>query len=94
MGYKAAKAEVLADLLAGTSQHEIRDSIDEKNKLLTGEITAAEVITLIKRSSGSDDSCSPHHRDKSISVHVIRQERWYIKFYFLNPGTMFISVHE
>lgn len=94
MGYKAAKSRVIQDLLEGNFQHEARATIDVKNKLLTGAITAVAVAELVKRSNGSEHSCSPHHFDPSVEVHVIATSGWYIKFYFLNPHTMFISVHQ
>lgn len=28
-----------------------------------------------------------------ITVHVLKTTGWYIKFYFLDPSTVFISVH-
>jgi hypothetical protein len=94
MGYKAVRSRVIRDLLEGNFQHEARTNIDVKNKLLTGEITAIAVAELVKRSNGSEHSCSPHHFDSSIEVHVIATGGWYIKFYFLDPHTMFISVHQ
>jgi hypothetical protein len=94
MGYKAAKSRVIKDLLDGNFQHEARTTIDVKNKLLTGEITAVAVAELVKKSNGTEHSCSPHHFDPSIEVHVLATGGWYIKFYFLDPRTMFISVHQ
>ena len=94
MGYNDAKRRVIADLNAGAFQHEARDGIDVKNKLAGGEVTAADVCRFVKRSRGTGYSCSPHHADKAIDVHVIVSVGWYIKFYFVDPDTMFISVHE
>lgn len=94
MGYKAAKSRVIKDLLEGNFQHEARATIDVKNKLLTGEITAIAVAELVKRSNGTEHSSSPHHFDPTVDVHVIATAGWYIKFYFLDPQTMFISVHQ
>lgn len=78
----------------GSYQHEARNDIDVKNELLTAVVTAVEVAAIIRRSNGRDHSMSPHHSDHSTTVHVIRREGWYIKFYFVDPDTWFISVHR
>ncbi len=31
---------------------------------------------------------------KNVECHVIKAQGWYIKFYFLDPATFFISVHQ
>jgi hypothetical protein len=94
-GFKLAKRKVIAALLNGTFQHETtRASITTKNLLFMGQVTPAEVCALLKRSNGKDHSASPHHLEPSIEVHVIQREGWYVKFYFLDPATIFISVHQ
>lgn len=94
-GFKTAKQKVIAALRNGTYQHEVsRAGIATKNLLLTGQVTAGDICDLIERSRGQDHSSSPHHNDRSILVHVIRREGWYVKFYFLDPDTIFISVHR
>ncbi len=95
MGFTEVKDTVINALAAGTYDHEPRaGAIDEKNKLATGEVTPEFVANLIKRSTGADYSCSPHHKAQDIEVHVITKNGWYVKFYFLEPDTVFISVHE
>lgn len=93
-GYKEAKRKVLAALASGSYLHEARNQVDVKNKLATGEVSAQEVAELIKKSTGEDHSKSSHHADRSITVHVIARRGWYIKFYFVDPDTWFISVHQ
>lgn len=93
-GFREAKRRVLKALVEGTFQHEARSAIDVKNGLLTGAVTAAEVIAVIGRCNGTHHTASPHHADPSVQVHVLRRERWYIKFYFLDEDTVFISVHR
>lgn len=94
-GFRAAKRKVMDALLNGTYQHETnRLGIATKNLLSTGAVTAKEIRDLIERSRGQDHMISPHHTDGSIFVHVIRREGWYVKFYFLEPDTIFISVHR
>jgi len=93
-GFKAAKRKVIDALRNGTYQHEAnRSEIATKNLLSTGQVTAGDICDLIMRSKGQDHSSSPHHNDGSILVHVIQREGWYVKFYFLDPETIFISVH-
>jgi hypothetical protein len=95
MGFTKVKNTVIKALSAGTYNHELRAGrIDEKNKLATGEVTPAFVANLIKRSTGANYSCSPHHKAPAIEVHVITKNDWYVKFYFLEPDTVFISVHQ
>ena len=93
-GFKKAKHDVIAALEAGDYQHASRGSIDVKNLLATGEISAQEVISIIKKCSGTQHSCSPHHSVPSIEVHVLKTGTWYIKFYFIDPSAWFISVHR
>ena len=95
VGYTEAKRAVIKALVMGRFSHEARaGGIDQKNKLLTGEVTAQFVANIIRRSTGADHSSSPHHRDPNTEVHVIKKNGWYVKFYFLEPDTLFISVHE
>lgn len=60
-GFRAAKRKVIAALTSGSFLHEARNAIDAKNKLATGEISAATVAGLIKASTGRDHSRSSHH---------------------------------
>ncbi len=95
MGYTEVKDTVIKALGAGSYSHEPRAGvIDEKNKLATGEVTPEFVANLIKRSTGADYSCSPHHKAPAIEVHIIEKNGWYVKFYILEPDTVFISVHQ
>ena len=94
LGFKGAQRRVLLSLASGSFQHEARGAVEVKNKLATGEVTPAEVAALIRRATGNDHSMSPHHAAPSITVHVIAREGWYVKFYFVDPDTWFISVHQ
>lgn len=91
--FKVVKKAVMEALKAGAYQHEARSSIDVKNLLATGEVSAAEVMTLLGKSRGTEHQCSLHHFDSRITVHVIKTGGWYLKFYFIEPDTWFISVH-
>ena len=98
MGYRQAKRQVLQCLGEGSVEHELdRGEIDIKNLLSTGGVTAKQVADAIGRSSGKEYKCSPHHFDEDIEVHIIRTQHsdrtWYIKWYFISPNIVFISVH-
>ena len=93
-GFREARRRVLRALADGTWLHEARGAIDVKNGLATGAVTAAEVAAIVGRCNGTHHSASPHHADASVEVHVLRRDGWYIKFYFLDEDTVFISVHR
>ena len=98
MGFKDAKRQVIECLEKGLVSHEVRNDIDVKNLLAIGRVTLAEVAGIIGRSRGDGYSSSPHHFDSSISVHVVKtrhlKQDWYIKWYFVEPNSVFISVHH
>lgn len=93
-GFKAAKKAAIEALISGNYQHEARNAIEVKNLLATGEVSAEFVAGILRKSRGTEHSCSPHHAVSRIEVHVIRSSGWYIKFYFIDPDTFFISVHQ
>jgi hypothetical protein len=94
LGFKEAKSAVLKALAEGAYTHEARGDIDIKNDLAMGNVTAEQVANVIRRSKGFDHQMSPHHRDSSIVVHTITKDDWYMKFYFIEPDAVFISVHK
>lgn len=98
MGFKDVKAGVLACLNEGAVLHAERSNIDIKNLLAAGAVTLDDVAAVIARASGKDYRCSPHHTVASVDVHVIKTRfggvDWYIKWYFLEPDSVFISVHH
>lgn len=94
MGFRDAKAKVLKALSEGAYQHEARDAIDVKNELAMGTVSATDIAATIKSCNGKNHSMSPHHSDSAVEVHVLRKQGWYIKFYFLDDDTVFISVHK
>ena len=95
MGFKAIKLKVLVALQTGNYQHQARSgAIDEKNLLQSGDVTAQEVIGFLGNCASHHHRSSPHHQIPGIEVHIIRKDAWYVKFYFLDPDTFFISVHQ
>ena len=97
MGFKDAKRQVIECLNNGLVSHEQRNNINVKNLLAVGQVTLDEVANIIGTSKGDSYSYSPHHFDSSITVHVVKTKRagqnWYIKWYFVEPNSVFISVH-
>lgn len=98
MGFRNAKKQVLECLDNGHIQHVLeRSNIDVKNRLATGEVSAEQIANIIGRARGSHYESSLHHFDESIEVHIITirhgGQRWYIKWYYLEPDVVFISVH-
>ena len=98
MGFKDAKKQLLECLVEGNILHQARNNIDVKNLLETGQISVEVVTDIVKRARGNDYECSPHHMIKSIDVHIIKttyqNESWYIKWYYIEPNSIFISVHN
>ena len=98
MGFKQVKAEVIDCLNSGRIRHEERGDINIKNLLATGAVSPEQVAALIGKARGGDYKCGPHHFDQNIPVHTVKVRDadvdWYIKWYFVEPNTMFISVHD
>ena len=92
LGFTAAKRKLLQALAEGDYQHEARARIDVKNALAMGTVSAEQVAGIVRRATGAEHSSSPHHGDALITVHLLKTSGWYIKFYFLDPSTVFISV--
>lgn len=98
MGFRAVKARILKCLERGEVSHEQRGDIDVKNLLAIGEVSLSDVAKIIARARGDSYSTSPHHMVPSIDVHVIKarhgSQDWYIKWYFVDPSAVFMSVHH
>lgn len=98
MGFKQIKRQVIECLTEGLVSHELRNRIEVKNLLATGQVTLDDVVSIIKKAKGTDYSTSLHHLDSSIEVHVVKvrlsNKNWYIKWYFVEPNAIFISVHH
>lgn len=98
MAFREVKSRVIECLNNGCVLHEERNNIDVKNLLSTGAISISQVTAIIGRARGTSYSCSSHHYDAKIDVHIIKTtysgQHWYIKWYFTEPDCVFISVHE
>ena len=98
VGFKEVKKKVISCLNSGYVSHQERSDIDVKNLLSTGKVTLGDVAAIIGSSRGDDYSSSPHHFDDSVDVHIIKTTHagkdWYVKWYFVDPSSVFISVHN
>lgn len=94
IGFKEAKGCLIQALREGTFLHEARGQIETKNLLQVGLVTPDDLIELVKRCGGQHHECSPHHSVTGVDVHILRRDGWYVKFYFVDPDTIFISVHQ
>jgi hypothetical protein len=99
VGLKEVKAKAITCLESGQVQHETERSgdIDKKNLLVTAQVTLDEIKDLINSTKGTQHEVSPHHMESLVEVHTLKPikkgTKWYIKFYFLEPDLIFISVH-
>lgn len=93
-GFNEVKKAAILALESGNFQHEARHGIEVKNLLQTGNVVPDEAVRIIKRCGGANYSISSHRLDSSIDVHIIKSSTWYVKFYFLDPMTVFISLHQ
>jgi len=94
IGFKEAKQRLITALRGERYRHAARKAVQSKNLLQTGEITPDALCEIVMRCQGQDYQSSRHHRDKNVEVHILRRDGWYIKFYFVDPVTIFISVHK
>ncbi|WP_336334823.1 hypothetical protein [Pseudomonas putida] len=94
IGFREAQRAVIAALETGEYQHVSRGNIDVKNLLATGEVSASELAAVVRSCRGIHHASGPHHAVAAIEVHVLKREGWYIKFFFIEPDTWFISVHQ
>jgi len=98
MGFKDIKQQVIDCLNKGLVSHEQRNDINIKNLLAIGQVTLDQTADALRRSRGDSYSTSPHHLDTSVDVHIVKTrhsgKEWYIKWYFVEPNSVFISVHH
>ncbi len=98
MRFQEVRSKVIQSLVHGTYFTEARADREVKNWLYSNRVSEAEVVEMIKACTGRDHEASPHHKDAKIVVHILKPQGrfrgWYLKFYFVDPDTVFISVHR
>lgn len=96
--FSEARHLVIQALLSGTYQHEERADQITRNLLFAGSVSADEVVDMMKLCRGRHHETDTHHQDASVETHIFKPVvagvAWYIKVYFEDPDTIFISVHE
>jgi hypothetical protein len=94
IGFKEAKRRAIEALRNKTYQVEGRREIETKNLLYSKVVSEEDIIDVISKCRGQDHEMRPHDMAKTVDVHILLKDGWYIKFYFLDPETFFISVHR
>lgn len=94
IGFREAKQRAIEALRNKTYQIAERREIETKNLLYGNSISEEYVIEIISKCRGQDHEMRPHDMVKTVDVHIFRKDGWYIKFYFLDPETFFLSVHR
>jgi hypothetical protein len=101
MGFHEAVRLTIEALRDGRFQHEPRPLASGKNLLASGDLSADDVIRLIRRCRGTHYETSDHHADPTQEVNIFKPSsggiRWYIKSYLVETDgitAFFISVHE
>jgi hypothetical protein len=98
VGFKEIRAVLIYCLKNGLYDHEFREDMETRNCLFNGTVSVAEVIDMVLACSGGDLESSPLHGNSKVVAHVLKPKGlysgWYIKFYYVDPNTIFISVHK
>jgi hypothetical protein len=98
MGFKDTKHKVLECLSSGNILHEIRQGIDVKNVFAKGQVTVDEVSLIIARAKGTQYELFKYFAVSSLDIHILKTrfdgQRWYIKWYYVAPNSVFVSVHH
>ncbi|MDD9724578.1 hypothetical protein PVV74_03825 [Roseovarius sp. SK2] len=94
IGFKEAKRRAIEALRNKTYQIAERREIETKNLLYDNSVSEEDVIKVNSKCRGQDHEMRPHDMVKTVDVHILRKDGWYIKFYFLDPDTFFLSVHR
>ena len=74
--------------------HEPRQAIAKKNKFKSQQVDAKFIRNKINRSKEKNYKSYPDRNFKSRTLHEIKVEGWYLKFYFEDQSLYFISVHK
>lgn len=94
IGFREARKRAIEALRTGNYSIAARNNIDAGNLLATGDVSKDEIIEVLKACTGNDHERRPHHMIRGIDVHIVKSAGWYIKFYFIDPDTFFLSVHR
>jgi hypothetical protein len=99
VGFRDVKRQAIHCLERGYVLHAMdRKGIDVKNLLAMGVVSIAEVADLIRQTKGFQyEKGGAVHGCAEIEMHIMKPvkdgRRWYLKFYFIEPNIIFMSVH-
>jgi len=95
MPFKEIRCKAIECIKNGHVRHIERDI--SKNMFAGGDFTPEEMISIIGACRGDCYSSAKHHF-LEVDVHILkpqgRYDGLYIKFFFIEPNILFISVHE
>ena len=95
MAFNEVKIKAIACIKDGRVRHVERDV--DKNMFASGEFAPEDMIQIIGACRGDDYSTGRHHF-LDADVHILKPkgkyDGLYIKFFFIEPDIMFISVHD
>lgn len=94
LGFRDVRQRVLDALHSGRVIHAFRRDRQAKNLLDMGVLCTNDVVDIVQKACGNEHACSPHYRDTSTMVHVLRSAGWYLKFVLLDDHVEFLSVHR
>jgi len=97
MNFKEARSALIEALREGRFQHEAREAQEEKNFVAVGDLTAEQVIEILKACVGRHYKWEWHHVLPRVEVHVFKGKKiigswkqWFIRAYFLEEDAWFI----
>ncbi len=95
MGFKDVKEQAIKCLKSGYVRHVERDL--DKNLFAAGELSSEDMIAIISSCRGDCYQLDKHHF-LNIEVHILKprgkHDGLYVKFFFVEPDILFISVHK
>ena len=95
MGFNEIKKKAVDCIKEGRYKNDKRDL--EKNLFANRLLTEEDLLKIINSCNGDCYEVGKHHHMEAIPVHKLkpigRYDGLYVKFYFLEPNIVFISVH-
>jgi hypothetical protein len=95
LGFKEVKERAIQCIKSNHVRHVERDL--GKNMFAAGDLSPEEMIQIIDFCRGDCYETNKHHLFNT-EVHILKPrgkyDGWYIKFFFVEPDILFISVHQ
>jgi hypothetical protein len=95
LGFKEVKERAIECIKNGHVRHVARDL--DKNMFAAGYFTPKEIVQIIGSCRGDCYQTDRHHLLQT-EVHILKprgkHDGLYIKFFFVEPDILFISVHQ